>query len=85
MADKTIVKRIDEMQVGDVIVKNRVIEAENNTFKIDVKNKTMHEVIKPYSNSKIVLKDLETEEIDEYYYYAWLQYDVLVPKKQKKK
>lgn len=85
MADKTIVKRIDEMQAGDIIVRNRVIETENNTFTIDVKNKIMYEVIKPYNDSKITLKDLETEEIEEHYYYAWLQYDVLVPKKQKKK
>ena len=85
MAEKTILKKISEMQVGDIIIKNRVIEAENNTFKIDVKNRIKLEVIEPYKDNGIVLKNLETGQIKIYHDYSWIQYDVLIPKKTRLK
>ena len=85
MADKTIKKRVDEMQVGDIILKNRMIDHHDGKFSFDLKNKIKYEVVEPYLNDKMVAKNLETEEIRVFHNFGWLEYDVLVPKKKKGK
>lgn len=85
MADKTIKKRVDEMQTGDILLKNRMIEHHDGTFSFDLKDKVKYEVIEPYTDNKMVIKNLETEEIKVLHNFGWLEYDVLVPKKKKGK
>jgi hypothetical protein len=85
MSEKTSKKRVCEMQVGDVIIKHRVVDKENGKFTIDVSNKVKYEVIQPYSEDKMVVKDLETEEIRVFHTFGWIEYEVLLPKKTKGK